>query len=157
MNQDPKIIQERWHTRFRPLLTNGCSGRRVDKAGGSRSRDASHDPSHDLSHERIPRTDLRGRRRKISSKKDQSYDPSTGIHTSHSSNPAALRRPEKNATEKIIGLTDSDLEQRLNRGLIVEQRGLEEGGWRIDLGDKLCCAPTPPPHYIGGQEALGAQ
>src|ERR1041385_4013593 len=50
-------------------------------------------------------------------------------------------------------LTDSDLEQRLNRGLIVEQRGLEEGGWRIGLGDKLCCAPTPPPHYIGGQEA----
>ena len=29
MNQDPKIIQERWHTRFRPLLTNDCSGRRV--------------------------------------------------------------------------------------------------------------------------------
>src|ERR1041385_5570136 len=54
-NQDPKIIQERWHTRFRPLLTNGCSGRRVDEASGSRSRDASHDPSHDLSHERIPR------------------------------------------------------------------------------------------------------
>src|SRR3954470_9537451 len=42
-------------------------------------------------------------------------------------------------------LTDSDLEQRLNRGLIVEQRGLEEGGWRIGLGDKLCCAPPPLP------------
>src|SRR3954465_2955828 len=40
---------------------------------------------------------------------------------------------------------DSDLEQRLNRGLIVEQRGLEEGGWRIGLGDKLCCAPHPSP------------
>src|SRR3954468_17455226 len=31
-NQDPKIIQERWHTRFRPFLTNGCSGRRVGEA-----------------------------------------------------------------------------------------------------------------------------
>src|SRR4051812_38333401 len=81
--QDPKIIQERWHTRFRPLLTNDCSGRRVDEAGGSRSRNASHDPSHDLSLKRIPRADLRGRRRS-SSKKDQCYDPSTGIHTSHS-------------------------------------------------------------------------
>src|ERR1044071_6152079 len=40
---------------------------------------------------------------------------------------------------------DSDLEQRLNRGLKVEQRGLEEGGWRIGLGDKLCCAPHPSP------------
>src|SRR4051812_45597803 len=50
-NQDPKIIQERWHTRFRPLLTNDCSGRRVYEADGSRSRNA----SHDLSHERIPR------------------------------------------------------------------------------------------------------
>src|SRR3954468_8386228 len=40
---------------------------------------------------------------------------------------------------------DSDLEQRLNRGLIVEQRDLEEGGWRIGLGDKLCCAPHPSP------------
>src|ERR1041385_3063179 len=103
MNQDPKIIQERWHTRLRPLLTNGCSGRRVDEAGGSRSRDASHDPSDDLSHERIPRTDLRGRRRRSSSKKDQRYDPSTDIQTSRSSNPAALRRPEKNATEKTRG------------------------------------------------------
>src|ERR1041384_3460885 len=42
-------------------------------------------------------------------------------------------------------LTDSDLEQRLNRGLKVEQRGLEEGGWRIGLGDKLCCTPHPSP------------
>src|SRR4051812_44554377 len=32
------------------------------------------------------------RRRRSSSKKDQSYDPSTGIHTSRCSNPAALRR-----------------------------------------------------------------
>src|SRR3954470_24959814 len=55
-NQDPKILQERWHTRFRPLLTNGCSGRRVGEVGGSRSRDASHDPTHDLSHEQIPRS-----------------------------------------------------------------------------------------------------
>src|SRR3954464_15235953 len=38
---------------------------------------------------------------------------------------------------------DSDLEQRLNRGLIVEQRGLEEGGWRRGLGDKLCAPPHP--------------
>src|SRR3954470_16591193 len=52
--------------------------------------------------EQFPRTDLRGRRRS-SSKKDKSYDPSTGIHTSRSSNPAALRRPEKNATEKTRG------------------------------------------------------
>src|ERR1041385_3955802 len=34
--------------------------------------------------EQFPRTDLRGRRRRSSSKKDQSYDPSTGIHTSRS-------------------------------------------------------------------------
>src|SRR3954467_6803698 len=43
--------------------------------------------------------DLRGRRR--TSKKDQRYDPSTGIHTSRCSNPAALRRPEKNACRGI--------------------------------------------------------
>src|SRR3954466_3963549 len=70
-----------------PLLTNNSSGRRVGDAGGRRSRDVSHNPSHDLSHERIsrsiPRTDLRGRtRRRWSSKKDQSYDLSTGINTS---------------------------------------------------------------------------
>src|SRR3954469_25333154 len=57
----------------------------------------------------IPRTSpsnrspRRRRRRRSSSKKDQSYDPSTGIHTSRSSNPAALRRPKKNATEKTRG------------------------------------------------------
>src|ERR1041384_5052435 len=45
------------------------------------------------------------RRRRSSSKKDQRYDPSTGIHTSRCSNPAALRRPEKNATEKTRGRT----------------------------------------------------
>src|ERR1041384_2624573 len=39
---------------------------------------------------------------------------------------------------------DSDLEQRLNRGLKVEQRGLEEGGWRIGLGDKLCVSSPHP-------------
>src|SRR3954468_447709 len=43
-NQDPKIIQERWHTRFRPLLTNGCSGRRVDEAGGRKPVDRSTVP-----------------------------------------------------------------------------------------------------------------
>ena len=41
-NQDPKIIQERLHTRFGPLLTKCCSGRRVGEArgrsGSSRSR-----------------------------------------------------------------------------------------------------------------------
>src|SRR3954463_6767382 len=54
----------------------------------------------------IPRTSPSNRsprRRRSSSKKDQSYDPSTGIHTSRSSNPAALRRPEKNTTEKTRG------------------------------------------------------
>src|SRR4051812_35464459 len=54
----------------------------------------------------IPRTSPSNRsprRRRRSSKKDQSYDPSTGIHTSRSSNPAALRRPEKSATEKTRG------------------------------------------------------
>src|SRR4051812_11064142 len=54
----------------------------------------------------IPRTSPSNRsRRRIrsSSKKDQSYDPSTGIQTSRSSNPAALHRPEKNATEKTRG------------------------------------------------------
>src|SRR3954464_6787869 len=54
----------------------------------------------------IPRTSPSNRsprRRRSSSKKDQSYDPSTGIHTSRSSNPVALRRPEKNATEKTRG------------------------------------------------------
>src|SRR3954469_8190178 len=55
----------------------------------------------------IPRTSPSNRslrrRRRSSSKKDQSYDPSTGIHTYRSSNPAALRRPEKNATEKTRG------------------------------------------------------
>ena len=49
MNQDPKIIQERSHTRFRPLLTNSCSGRRVGEAGGrsgsSRSRSPTNSPS----------------------------------------------------------------------------------------------------------------
>src|SRR3954470_14769038 len=48
-NQDPKIIQERSHTRFRPLLTNDCSGRRVGEAGGrsgsSRSRSPTNSPS----------------------------------------------------------------------------------------------------------------
>src|ERR1041385_7993796 len=48
-NQDPKIIQERWHTRFRPLLTNNCSGRRVGEArgrsGSSRSRSPINSPS----------------------------------------------------------------------------------------------------------------
>src|SRR4051812_36952422 len=47
--QDPKIIQERSHTRFRPLLTNGCSGRRVGEVGGhsgsSRSRSPTNSPS----------------------------------------------------------------------------------------------------------------
>src|SRR3954462_3111356 len=54
----------------------------------------------------IPRTSPSNRslrRRRSSSKKDQSYDPSTGIHTSCSSNPAALRRPEKNTIEKTRG------------------------------------------------------
>src|ERR1041384_1653017 len=97
----------------------------------------------------FPRTDLRGRRRRrCSSKKDQSYDPSTGIHTSRSSNPAALRRPEKNATEKTRGrkpLTDSNLEQRLNHGLKVEQQGLEggrvaQGPWGLSV---LCPPPLP--------------
>src|ERR1041385_5373619 len=46
----------------------------------------------------------RSTRRRNSSKKDQSYDPSTGIHTSHSSNPAALRRPDMSATEKTRGI-----------------------------------------------------
>src|SRR4051812_47993077 len=49
MNQDPKIIQERSHTRFRPLLTNGCSERRVGEAGGhsgsSRSISPTNSPS----------------------------------------------------------------------------------------------------------------
>src|ERR1041385_203680 len=54
-NQEPKIIQEDCIQGFRSWITNRCSGRRVDEAGGSRSRDASHDPSHDLPHERIPR------------------------------------------------------------------------------------------------------
>src|SRR4051812_8723450 len=48
-NQDPKINQERSHRRFRPLLTNGCSGRRVGEAGGrsgsSRSRSPTNSPS----------------------------------------------------------------------------------------------------------------
>ena len=51
----------------------------------------------------VPRTsplNRSPRRRRSSSKKDQRYDPSTGIHTSRCSNPAALRRPEKNATER---------------------------------------------------------
>src|SRR3954466_12662402 len=51
----------------------------------------------------IPRTSPSNRsprRRRSSSKKDQSYEPTTSIHTSRSSNPAALRRPEKNASEK---------------------------------------------------------
>ena len=49
---------------------------------------------------------------------------------------------------------DSDLEQRLNRGLIVEQRGLEGGGWRRRARVR-CDAPlAPPPHYIGGQGAV---
>src|SRR3954470_24673675 len=54
----------------------------------------------------IPRTSPSNRsprRRRSSSEKDQSYDPSTGIHTSRSCNPAALRHPEKNATEKTRG------------------------------------------------------
>src|SRR3954466_6024271 len=66
-NQDPKIVQERLHTRFRPLLTNGCSGRRVGEAGGrsgsSRSRSPMNSPSIyptnkslDLSHEQVPRS-----------------------------------------------------------------------------------------------------
>src|SRR3954465_16073150 len=62
----------------------GCSG-------SSRSRTPTNSPSN------------RSPRRRSSSKKDQSYDPSTGIHTSRSSNPAALLRPEKNATEKTRG------------------------------------------------------
>src|ERR1041385_6800007 len=54
----------------------------------------------------IPRTSPSNRspRRRSSSKKDQSYDPSTGIHTSRSSNPAALRRPDMSATEKTRGI-----------------------------------------------------
>src|SRR3954471_2290348 len=54
----------------------------------------------------VPRTSPSNRSprsRRSSSKKDQRYDPSTGIHTSRSSNPAALRRPEMNATEKTRG------------------------------------------------------
>ena len=52
---------------------------------------------------------------------------------------------------------DSDLEQRLNRGLIVEQRGLEGGRVAHRPWGLMCCAPSPPPHYIGGQGAvLGA-
>src|SRR3954470_635201 len=99
-NQDPKIIQERSHTRFRPILTNGCSGRRVGEAVN-----VVEVVEVDLPRtvpRSIPRTSPSNRspiRRRSSSKKDQSYDPSTGIHTSRSSNPAALRRPEKNTTE----------------------------------------------------------
>src|SRR4051812_2592848 len=51
----------------------------------------------------IPRTSPSNRsprRRRSSLKKDQRYDASTSIHTSRCSNPAALRRPEKNATER---------------------------------------------------------
>ena len=48
-NQDPKIIQERLHTRFRSMLTNGCSGRRVgearDRRGSSRTRSPTNSPS----------------------------------------------------------------------------------------------------------------
>src|SRR3954466_3892112 len=61
-NQDPKIIQERSHTRFRPMLTNGCSGRRVGEAGGCSGSSRSRSPTNkslDLSHEQVPRTDLR--------------------------------------------------------------------------------------------------
>src|SRR3954463_13049864 len=64
---------------------HGCSG-------SSRSINPTNSPSN-----RSPR------RRSSSSKKDQSYDPSTGIHTSRSSNPEALRRLEKNATDKTRG------------------------------------------------------
>src|ERR1043165_7088660 len=104
MNQDPKIIQERCHTRFRPLLSNGCSGRRLVKRV-----DIVEVVEADLPRtvpRSIPRTSPSNRsprRISSSSKKDQSYDPSTGIHTSRSRNPAALRHPDKNATEKTRG------------------------------------------------------
>src|SRR3954469_3611764 len=45
----------------------------------------------------IPRTSPSNRsprRRRSSSMKDQSYDPSTGIHMSRYSNPVVLRRPD---------------------------------------------------------------
>src|SRR4051812_48302840 len=48
-NQDLKIIQERSHTRFRPLLTNGCSGRRVGEAGGRSGSSRSRSPTNSLS------------------------------------------------------------------------------------------------------------
>src|ERR1043165_4919525 len=83
--------------KVRPLLTNSCSGRRVGEArgrsGSSRSRSPTNSPS-------IYPTNKSPRRKRSSSKKDQRYDPSIGIHTSRCSNPAALRRPEKNATER---------------------------------------------------------
>src|SRR3954471_5268852 len=125
-NQEPKIIQEDCIQGFTSWLTNRCSGSRVgedrrcrspqlgismtSQPRGYLSRALFHDPLRDLSREpsRDPSRssptnkslehDLRGRRR--TSKKDQRYDPSTGIHTSRCSNPAALRRPERNATER---------------------------------------------------------
>src|SRR3954466_12802225 len=103
-NQDPKINQERSHTRFSPLLTNGCSGRRVGEAGGcsgsSRSRSPTNSPSIYPTNKSLEQI---SEKKKKLLEKDQSYDPSTGIHTSRSSNPAALRRPEKNATKKTRG------------------------------------------------------
>src|ERR1041385_8340323 len=51
----------------------------------------------------LPRTVPRSIPRTSPSKKGRRYDPSISIHTSRSSNPAALRRPEMNATEKTRG------------------------------------------------------
>ena len=119
----------------------------------------SHDPSHDLSSERIsrsiPRTDLRGRRRRrCSSKKDQSYDLSTGIHTSdiairqHST--VQRRMPPRKLERENPSEFRSRLESKpgSNCGATSNYGGQGASG--------TCVSPPPlRSPYIGGQGGQG--
>src|SRR4051812_9351905 len=90
----------------------------------------------------FPRTDLRGRRRRFSSKKDQSYDPSTGIHTSGTAirqRSAVQRRmpPRKLEVENPNGFR---IRTSSNPGSNVEQLATRERGGALGT----CMSLSPP-------------
>src|ERR1041384_7582913 len=118
--------------------------KRSERSGSSRSRTPTNSPSN-----RTPR-------RRSSSKKDQSYDPSTGIHTSVTAirqRSAVQRRtpPRKLERENPNGFR---IRTSSNPGSNVEQLATRERGGR----PRDLCVFLPPfgSPYIGGQGAWGA-
>src|SRR3954469_19754228 len=118
--------------------------KRSERSGSSRSRTPTNSPSN-----RTPR-------RRSSSKKDQSYDPSTGIHTSGTAirqRSAVQRRtpPRKLEVENPNGFR---IRTASNPGSNVEQLATRERGGRPR--DLCVSLPTFGSPYIGGQGAWGA-